>query len=88
MDGPTLLRCQVEAAATARNKLLDRLHKRVDVGVDVLALIRPLSVLREAEALRQDLKQVELLVEAIGQRRLDRLRGDDLDQVEEDREHV
>ena len=60
----------------------------MDVSVDVFALIWSLSVLREAEALCQDLKQVELLVKAIGQRRLHRLRRDDLDQVEEDGEHV
>lgn len=86
LDCLAFLRCQV--AAAARDKLLDRLYERVDVGVDVFALIWSLSVLREAEAFRQDLKHVELLVKAIGQRWLNRLRRDDLNQVKEDGEHV
>ena len=48
------------------NEFLDGFDKGMNVGIDVLPLIRPLSILRETEPLCQYLQQVEFLVKCYG----------------------
>ena len=48
------------------NEFLDGFDERVYIGVDVLPLVGPLTILRETEPLRQHLKQIKFLVEGHG----------------------